>query len=71
MQNVNVTVNPNLMGKKTKEEWHKFINSDVLNFLVANNLDKITVDDGCGQKATIRINKNGEYKVQITSSETL
>jgi hypothetical protein len=71
MSNVNVTLNQNLTGKKTKEEWYKFINSDVINFLVANNLDKITVDDGCGQKAVIRINKNGEYKIQITSSETL
>lgn len=59
------------VGKKSKEEWYKFVNSDVVNFLANNCLDKITVDDGCGQKATIKINKNGEYKVQITSSETL
>lgn len=66
----NVT-NTNLSEKRTKEEWYKFINSEVVNFLAANNLDKIIVDDGYGQKATIRINKNGEYKIQITSSETL
>jgi len=62
----------NLKGNKmTKDEFYKFVHSDVVNFLAANNLDKIVIDDGCGQKASIRINKNGEYKVQITSSETL
>lgn len=58
-------------NKMTKEEFYKFVHSDVVNFLAANNLDKIIIDDGFGQKASIRINKNGEYKVQITSSETL
>lgn len=71
MSNMNVTLNTKTVNKKTREEWYKFVNSDVVNFLAANGLDKITVDDGCGQKATIKINKNGEYKIQITSSETI
>lgn len=71
MSNMNVALNTKTVNKKTREEWYKFVNSDVVNFLAANGLDKITVDDGCGQKATIKINKNGEYKIQITSSETI
>lgn len=57
--------------KMTKEEFYKFVHSDLVNFLVANGLDKITVDDGFGQKASVRITADGSYKVQVTSSETV
>jgi hypothetical protein len=55
----------------TKEQWDTFVKGEVMNFLVVNHIEKITVDDGAGKKAVVKINRNGEYKVQITSNETL
>ena len=55
----------------TKEQWDAFVKGELMNFLVANHIEKITVDDGAGKKAVVKINRNGEYKVQITSNETL
>lgn len=56
---------------KNKESWEGFIKGDVLNFLIQHNLQAITVDDGAGKKASIKITSSGDYKVQITSNETL
>ena len=56
---------------KTKENWEGFIKGDVLNFLINNNLQSITVDDGAGKKGVIKRTANGDYKVQITSNEMM
>lgn len=56
---------------KNKESWEGFIKGDVLNFLIGHNLQAITVDDGAGKKGIIKKTASGEYKVQITSNETL
>lgn len=74
MSNLNVNLGVpqvNANNKMTKDQFYKFVHSEVVNFLASNGLDKIQVDDGCGNKASIRIDKNGEYKVQITSAETV
>ncbi|MFW6007658.1 MAG: hypothetical protein ACOCP8_00215 [archaeon] len=55
----------------TKEEWEKFIKADVMNFMAANNLEKIQVCDGAGKKGDIKRNNNGEFKLKITAEETL
>lgn len=55
----------------TKEEWDEFTKSKVINFLVTNGLQKITLEDGTGKKSVVNIGSNGEYKVMITSKETL
>lgn len=55
----------------TNSEWEIFVKGELLAFMTANNIEKITVDDGCGKKARISRNKNGEYKVNITSAETM
>ena len=56
---------------KTKENWEGFIKGDVLNFLINNNLQSITVDAGAGKKGVIKRTANGDYKVQITSNEMM
>ena len=56
---------------KTKENWEGFIKGDVLNFLINNNLQSITEDDGAGKKGVIKRTANGDYKVQITSNEMM
>ena len=56
---------------KNKESWEGFVKGEVLNFLIGHNLQAITVDDGTGKKATIKVTSTGDYKVQITSNETL
>ena len=53
----------------TNDEWRAFANGTLTSFLIANNLVKITVDDGNGKKATVKINKNGEYVTSYTMSE--
>jgi hypothetical protein len=56
---------------KSKANWEGFIKGDVLNFLMEHNLQGITVDDGAGKKGIIKKTSTGDYKVQITSNETL
>lgn len=51
--------------------WEAFIKQDVLNFLLAHNLQAITVDDGAGRKAVVKRTSKGDYSVQITSNEIL
>jgi len=58
-------------GLKNKETWEGFVKGDVLNFLIGHNLQAITVDDGAGKKGIIKRTASGDYKVQITSNETL
>lgn len=56
---------------KTKENWESFVKTQVLDFLIGHNLQAITVDDGAGKKGVIKRTASGDYKVQITSNETL
>lgn len=56
---------------KNKVSWEGFVKGDVLNFLINNNLQTISVDDGAGKKGSIKVTSSGDYKVQITSNETL
>ncbi|HWR45648.1 hypothetical protein [Sporomusa sp.] len=54
-----------------KVNWEAFIKQDALNFLMAHNLQSITVDDGAGKKGVIKRTSKGELSVQITSNEKL
>lgn len=56
---------------KSKENWEGFVKAQVLDFLIGHNLQAITVDDGAGKKGVIKRTSGGDYKVQITSNETL
>jgi len=67
-QNIDPTVNDGVM---TNQQWETFAKGDLINFLIGHNLQKVTVDDGCGKKATVKIKSNGEYSVSYTSSEVM
>lgn len=54
-----------------QKQFNSFVKSSVTAFMGSHNLEKITVEDGTGRKATVKINKNGEYVVQITSKEVI
>lgn len=51
--------------------WEQFAKGDLMNFLVLHNLQKVSVDDGAGKKASVKINSKGEYNISYTSSEVM
>ena len=51
--------------------FEMFVKGDLLNYMQKNNLSGIVINDGAGKKGVIRLNAKGEYKVSITSNETL
>ena len=65
----NATLNPSPIMKQ--DVWDKFAKGDLMNFMALHNLQKIVVEDGAGKKASIKINKNGEYQVQVTFYEVM
>ncbi|CQR73861.1 hypothetical protein SOV_33630 [Sporomusa ovata DSM 2662] len=54
-----------------KVSWEAFVKQDALNFMMAHNLQAITVDDGAGKKGVIKRTSKGDFSVQITSNEIL
>jgi len=54
-----------------KVSWEAFVKQDALNFMMAHNLQAITVDDGGGKKGVIKRTSKGDFSVQITSNEIL
>ena len=64
--------NQNILTKGyTNSEWEIFVKGELINFMQQFEIEKITVNDGCGKNARIVRNKNGEFKVNITSAETM
>lgn len=64
--------NQNILTKGyTNSEWENFVKGELIYFMQKLEIEKIVVNDGCGKNARIVRNKNGEYKVNITSSETM
>ena len=55
----------------TDASFKTFMSGTVIAFLVSNNLQSVTVDDGCGHKGTASVTSKGEYKVQRTSTELM
>ena len=55
----------------TNEEWDTFVKGKLLLFMTENDIEKIQVDDEYRKKGKIAKNANGEFKVSITSNDTL
>jgi len=51
-------------------DFEEIVRESFLAFLVENKLAKGTIDDGCGNKATVTKNKHGFFKVLITTETT-
>lgn len=57
--------------KKDRKNWVSFVESDVINFLMLNEIDKMSIDDGQGNKAKLTRRKDGSVYVECTSSNVL
>ena len=55
----------------TNAEWENFVKGDLVNFLMVNDLQSIQVSDGHGKKGKVNVDSKGQYKVQVTSNETM
>lgn len=57
--------------KRDRKNWVAFVESDVVNFLKLNDIEKMTIDDGEGNKAKLTRRKDGSVYVECTSSNVL
>lgn len=57
--------NPN---NAKKQKWSEFIERDVVDFFDAYKLEKMTVEDGNGNKAKISRTKDNELKIEQSST---
>lgn len=53
------------------KKWSAFVESDAVNFFTANKIEKMTIEDGNGNKAKLSRTKDGGIKVDSTSSVIL
>jgi len=58
-------------GSARKKNWAAFVESDAVNFFNQYGIEKMTIDDGRGNKAKLARTKDNEIKVEYTSSVTL
>ena len=57
--------------QRDRKEWVGFVESDVANFMQLNEIEKMTMDDGMGNKAKLTRRKDGSIFVECTSSNVL
>jgi hypothetical protein len=69
-------VNPGLVEATTdpsekKQNWAGFVETTVVNFFVECKLEKLSLEDGKGNKAKLQRQKDDTIKVEYTSTTTL
>jgi len=64
-------VNPERSQNARKMKWPAFIESDVVNFFNLNQLEKMTLEDGNGNKAKLTRQKDDGIKVEFSSMTIL
>lgn len=57
--------------KRDRKNWVAFVESDAVNFLTLNDIEKMTLDDGEGNKAKLTRRKDGSVYVECTSANIL
>ena len=57
--------------KRDRKDWVGFVESDAVNFLVLNGIEKMTLDDGEGNKAKLLRRKDGSVLVECASSNVV
>ena len=62
---------PTEKPQRERREWVSFVESDVVNFMQLNEIEKMTIDDGSGSKAKLTRRKDGSIYVECTSSNVL
>ena len=70
MDNLKKEIEAHMAGteKMIIKNWPGFISGDVLTFFNKNGLEKMTLSDGNGNKATLTRQKNEEIKVETAST---
>jgi hypothetical protein len=53
------------------KKWSAFVESDAVNFFTSNKIEKMTVEDGNGNKAKLTRMKDGGIRIDSTSSVVL
>ena len=56
---------------RDRTTWVAFVESDAVNFMTLNEMEKMTPDDGSGNKAKLSRRKDGSVLVECTSSNVL
>jgi len=54
-----------------KVKWTRFVESTLINFFHDNKLEKITVEDGFGNKARLSKTKGDDLKIEQSSTTIL
>lgn len=54
-----------------KMNWAGFVETTIVNFFQGNDLEKLSVEDGKGNKAKLTKQKDNGIKVEYTSTTTL
>lgn len=57
--------------KTSRKGWVGFVEGEVVNFMTQHNLEKMTLDDGMGNKAKLTRRKDNSIFVECTSSNVL
>lgn len=57
--------------KRDRKGWIGFVEGEVVNFMQHHNLEKVTMDDGEGNKAKLTRRKDNSIFVECTSSNVL
>lgn len=57
--------------QRSRTGWVGFVESDVVNFMTAHKLEKMTLDDSAGNKAKLTMTKDGAVRVECSSVNVL
>jgi len=61
-----------IMEEQNKKlNWAGFVETTIVNFFQENDLEKLSVEDGKGNKAKLAKQKDNGIKVEYTSTTTL
>lgn len=64
-------VQDNDTAKRDRKGWVSFVEGEVANFMAHHGLEKMTLDDGEGNKAKLTRRKDNSIFVECTSSNVL
>jgi len=57
--------------KRERKSWVAFVEGEVVNFMQYHGIEKMTLDDGMGNRAKLTKLKDNAIKVECTSSNVL
>jgi len=52
-------------------KWPAFVESNVVDFFMEYKLEKMSIEDGCGNKAKLSLTKDNGIKVEYSSTTIL